>query len=40
MIDAFNLPLRFDAKVNGCLISDEDLARKLPAAFFRIGRLA
>jgi AraC-like DNA-binding protein len=30
--DAFGSPLRFDAKFNGFLISDQDLASKLPTA--------
>jgi hypothetical protein len=37
--DAFNSPLRFDAKFNGVLISDEDLACKLPTAIPELAEL-
>jgi AraC-like DNA-binding protein len=37
--EAFNSPLQFDAKFNGVLISDEDLACKLPTAIPELAEL-
>ncbi len=37
--DAFGSPLRFDAKFNGFLISDQDLASKLPTAIAELAEV-
>jgi AraC-like DNA-binding protein len=37
--EAFNAPLQFDAKFNGFLVSDEDLASKLPTAIPQLADL-
>lgn len=37
--EAFNAPLQFDAKFNGFLVSDEDLACKLPMALPELAEL-